>query len=74
LPRLSKGKPLNDSSSYCHCEPERFSVQAWQSRLKIFVFSCNGKKDEIATPAYGGLAMTKIPTDFPSITKLNDLS
>jgi len=54
LPRLSFGKPRNDrpwSSSFCHCEPECVSIQAWQS---LFF-----PKDEIATASLpGSLAMT----------------
>jgi hypothetical protein len=52
-------KPRNDSrpiakgeAEFCHCEPERVSVQAWQSIFFLL-------KYEIATPAFGGLAMTE---------------
>jgi hypothetical protein len=39
-------KPRNDSrpiakgeGEFCHCEPERVSVQAWQSLCRLIVFS-----------------------------------
>ena len=43
---------------FCHCEPDRFSGQAWQSIFYIIGFASFFLKYEIATPAFGGLAMT----------------
>ena len=59
-----KGKPRNDRLSgpfFCPCEPERHR----RSGVAIYFFIENYSgnflflKNEIATPAFGGLAMTK---------------